>query len=399
MTMIRRTIQPVLERLAGQYPVVTLTGPRQSGKTTLVRAAFPNHDYVSLEDPDQREFAGTDPRGFLGQFAGNVVLDEAQRVPDLFSYIQTSVDRDDSGGRYILSGSQNFLLMRTVSQSLAGRAAILHLLPFSLCELQARSSVAPAQIGIRVPKPAAFGGRLAEVLFRGFYPRIHDKGLPPRRWLSDYYRTYVERDVRELLSVGDLEAFGRFIRLCGGRNGQLLNLSGLANDCGVTHTTARRWLSVLEASFLVLLLRPHHRNFNKRLVRSPKLYFLDTGLLCYLLGIRSPEALEAHASRGAVFESFVVSELSKHYAHRGEEPRLFFWRDHTGHEVDLLIDRGDAIVPVEIKSGQTMADDFLDGIRYYRQLGADQSSPAALVYGGDRSFRRSGVVVYSWADL
>ncbi len=398
--MIRRTLQEAMRKAATQYPVVTLTGPRQSGKTTLARSAFPKHSYVSLEDPDQQEFALEDPRGFLDQFPGKVVLDEAQRAPALFSYIQTIVDEEHSRGRYILTGSHNFLLLKTISQSLAGRSAVLHLLPFSLSELEGRKPLNLSAIGIELPKerrPAK--AKIIDVMFRGFYPRIHDKGLAPQDWLRNYYQTYIKRDVRDIVNVGDIEAFGRFVRLCAGRNGQLLNLSSMANDCGITHTTARRWLSVLEASFLIFLLRPHHRNFNKRLTKSPKLYFFDSGLLCYLLRIQSSDELHSHASRGSVFESFVLSELFKNYLHRAEEARLYFWRDSGGHEVDVLIDQGRKLVPIEIKSAQTVASDFFDGIEYWRKLAGRKASPGALFYGGDKSFRRAGVAVYSWSCL
>ncbi len=380
--------------------MVTLTGPRQSGKTTLVKAAFPRHAYASLESPDERSFALEDPRGFLSRFTGPAILDEVQRVPDLFSYIQTLVDDDDRPGRFILSGSQNFLLLRSVSQSLAGRCAILHLLPLSLSELMGRRPISISTLGRELPRRKAdYPSAAMDLLFRGFYPRIHDKNLDPQPWLRDYDRTYVERDVREILNVGDIEAFGRFIRLCAGRNGQLLNLSSMASDGGITHTTARRWLSILEASFLVYLLRPHHRNFSKRLIKAPKLYFLDTGLLCYLLRIRSPEDLQLHAMRGGIFESFVVSELLKNYLHRGEEPDLYFWRDSSGHEIDVLIEDGRKLTPIEIKSAETMASDFLAGIRFWRALVQDPDAPAALVYAGDKCFRREGVVVYRWRDL
>ena len=398
--MIRRTLQPTLERLARQYPVVTLTGPRQSGKTTLVQAAYPQHEYASLEEPDTREFALEDPRGFLAQFAGNVILDEVQRAPDLFSYIQTIVDREDMPGKYVLSGSQNFLLLRSISQSLAGRSAVFHLLPLSLGELEGRQSFPLEKLGRELPEARRESpAEVMEVLFRGFYPRIHDKGLDPQTWYSGYYQTYVERDVREVVNVGDIESFGRFVRLCAGRNGQLLNLTSLASDCGISHTTARRWLSILEASFLVHLLRPHYANFGKRLIKSPKLYFLDTGLLCYMLRIRSPEELRLHSSRGAIFESFVVSELLKNSLHHGQEPDLYFWRDATGHEIDVLVERGQELVAVEIKSAQTVAEDFFSGIDFWRKLVGDAEAPAALVYGGDRSFRRRGVTVISWSSL
>ncbi|MFH1764708.1 MAG: ATP-binding protein [Gemmatimonadota bacterium] len=398
--MLKRTLQASLRKAARQHPVVTLTGPRQSGKTTLAKNAFPNSEYVSLEDPDQRSFAQEDPRGFLGRFTGSVILDEVQRAPDLFSYIQTIVDSEDRPGRFILTGSKNFLLMSTISQSLAGRAAILHLLPFSLSELEKRNPFPLAQVGTALPRGKRTTSRaLMDVLFHGFYPRIHDKKLAPQDWLASYYQTYIERDVRELLTVGDLEAFGTFIRLCAGRNAQLLNLSSLANDCGISHTTARRWLSVLEMSFLVTLLRPHHRNFSKRLVKSPKIYFLDTGLLCYLLRIRSPEDLAFHALRGSVFESFLVSEFFKNYLHHGQEADLYFWRDSAGHEIDLIIERGQELIPIEAISGQTVSRDFYSGLRYWTQLSGQPQASAALVHGGDETYRREGVLTYSWRVL
>lgn len=398
--MIQRTLSGVLRERASQYPVVTVTGPRQSGKTTLVRAAFPEHAYASLEDPELRSFANSDPRGFLGQFAGSVILDEVQRVPDLFSYIQILVDEEDQPGRFILSGSQNFLLLRSISQSLAGRTAVLHLLPFSLAELRQREPFPVERIGRELPAASREPGEgLLETLFRGFYPRIHDRGLDPTTWLGDYVRTYVERDVREIVNVPDLETFGRFLRLCAGRNGQLLNLTSLATDCGITHTTAKRWLSILETSFLITLLRPHHRNFGKRLIKSPKLYFLDTGLLCYLLRVHSAEDLRYHASRGPIFESFVLAELTKRFLNQGREADLYFWRDSTGHEIDIVIDQGSTLVPVEVKAGQTIAGDFFANLTFFRGLAGDPAGPAALVYGGDRTFEQQGVKVYGWEVL
>jgi predicted AAA+ superfamily ATPase len=396
--MIKRTLAPRLKRAAKQLPIVTLTGPRQSGKTTLVRAVFGDYRYVSMELPDQREFALNDPRGFLDQFDGPVILDEVQRAPELFSYIQVLADEHrEWAGRFILTGSQNFLLLQSISQSLAGRCAVLHLLPFSLAELEGRKSMALeaiAKTSIRSPRKRS--RKLLETLFAGFYPRIHDRRLKPGDWLAGYYQTYLERDVRNVLNVGDIESFGRFIRLCAGRCGQLLNLSGLASDCGISHTTAKRWISVLEASFIVTQLRPHHKNFGKRLIKSPKLYFLDTGLLCYLLQIHSPQELLHRSERGAIFESFVISELFKNYMHRGEQPRLYFWRDAAGHELDVVIDRGDALIPIEIKSAQTFSSSFLDNLMYWKKLSGDMEAPAALIYGGEESFRRRGVVVRPW---
>ena len=399
--MIERTLATKLKQAARQFPVVTVTGPRQSGKTTLVKAVFKDYEYLSLELPDQRNFALEDPRGFLDQFDGPVILDEVQRAPELFSYIQVLVDEHrDWTGRFILTGSQNFLLLQSISQSLAGRCAVLHLLPFSLAELMGRKPLPLNALGKSLPKnpkPPRVG--LMKALCTGFYPRIHDKHLSPRHWLANYHQTYLERDVRNVLNVGDLETFGRFARLCAGRCGQLLNLSGLASDCGITHTSAKRWLSVLEASFIIMLLRPHHRNFGKRLIKSPKLYFLDTGLLCYLLQIHSPRELFHRAERGAVFESLVVSELYKNFMHRGEQPRLYFWRDTAAHEVDVVVELGTQLVAVEIKSAQTVASDFFDNLVYWRKLARDEKAPAALIYGGDRPFRRSGVSIYPWHVL
>lgn len=398
--MIPRTLQHIATERARSYPVITITGPRQSGKTTLARATFADHAYASLEDPDQRSYANEDPRRFLAQFPDGVILDEIQRTPDLPSYIQTRVDADPAPGRFVLTGSQNLLLLRPVSQSLAGRVSVLHLLPLSSAEIQGKPPLDVRSLGRTLPAHGAEPRRgLMGTLFTGSYPRIHETGIDPTTWLADYYRTYVERDVREILNVGDLEAFGRFVRLCAGRTAQLLSLSGLASDTGVSHTTARRWLSVLEASFLIFLLRPHHRSFNKRLIKSPKLYFMDTGLACYLLRIRSPEELRTHSARGALFETFVLSEMLKAYHHRGEEPDLYFWRDSAGHEMDALVDLGERQIPVEVKSGETVGGDFFDALRYWRRLVADESAPGALVYGGERSFMRDGFAVHAWSDL
>lgn len=394
--MIPRHLSSKLRRAATQYPVLTLTGPRQSGKTTLAKATFPDHDYVSLEAPDAREFALSDPRGFLDRHRKGVILDEVQRTPDLFSYIQERVDGGDHPGEFVLTGSEDFLLNNNVSQSLAGRAAILHLLPFSHAELSGRNLTAPGDLlsvdGHSAPPEAS----LWETLFDGFYPRIHDKKLPARDWLGNYVQTYIERDVRMLVNVVDLEVFGRFLRLYAGRSGQLLDYVALGNDCGVSNATAKRWLSVLEASFIVRLLRPHYANFRKRLVKSPKLHFLDTGLLCYLLGIRSPGELEVHSMRGAVFESFVVSELVKRYTNAGEPPPLSFWRDSSGHEVDVIAEDGTRWIGIEIKSGQTISPEAWGGLRKWLALAEDQAGGGILVYGGGERYRREGIAFQPW---
>ena len=398
LVMIPRHLAGALIRAVAQYPVVTLTGPRQAGKTTLLRAVFPHHRYVSLEVPDERRFAVEDPRGFLARFAGPAILDEAQHVPDLFSYIQVLVDERGGVGHFILSGSQNFLLMRQVTQSLAGRAYIAHLLPFSVAELRSlppRDAHQPLALAPEIPTDPPTVGEWPELALTGFYPPVHDRGLQSFEWSSQYFQTYLQRDVRSLTQVGDLEAFRRFVLLCAGRIGQLLNLSSLGNDCGVSHETARRWLSVLEASFVVFRLPPHHQRFNKRLTKSPKLYFVDTGLVCYLLQIRNADELAIHAMRGPVFENLVIADLMKRCFHAGIEPRLAFWRDHRGNEIDLVVNTPDGPVPVEIKSGATVASSFFKGLRYWRKI-VPNPRPGMLVYGGGESYFREDTVVLSW---
>jgi len=394
--MIKRTLSDKLLALARQFPVVSVTGPRQSGKTTLTRMVFRDYDYISLEDPDEREFAHGDPKGFLKRFTDGVILDEIQRAPALLSYIQGIVDSDCSPGRFVLTGSQQLRVMEKVSQTLAGRTAIVILLPFSLYELIGEPSSDPWKIDTLPDKRKKPPFTLEKILYQGLYPRIHDKKLDAQDWLSAYYRTYVERDVRDIANIGNLETFQRFVRLCAGRTGQLLNHSSLASDCGVSHTTARHWISILQAGFIIHLLSPHHANFSKRIIKSPKLYFLDTGLLCYLLRIREPDDILVHAMKGAIFETFVVSELYKAFAHRGEMPPLYFWRDRTGHEVDIVVDTGKKLVPVEIKSGETIVSSLLDGLRYFVSLGSPASKTGVLIHGGDALYRRENFVVRPW---
>ncbi len=395
--MFKRTLQKSILKAAREYPVVTVTGPRQSGKTTLLNETFPKHAYVSLEDPDQRAFALEDPRAFLGQFKGALVIDEVQHVPQLLSYVQSIVDKRRKAGQFILSGSQNLLLLQSVSQTLAGRASILHLLPLSFSEIRARSCVPLAALGSKaVAANRIIESDLLDLLWRGQYPRVHASNVPPHDWLRNYYRTYVERDVRSIINVGDWESFNRFVRLCAGRNGQLLNAVSLGNDCGVTHSTVKRWLSILEATFIIHQLRPYHQSFSKRMIKAPKLYFLDSGLLCYLLGIRNAADLTSHASRGAVFESFVLAELFKIHWHQAMEPLLYFWRDSTGHEVDFIMERSGKPVAIEVKSAITVASDFYEGLNFWREL-AGASAPAALVYTGDAQFVRQGIHTYPWS--
>ena len=398
--MLRRTLHTHLVEAAAALPVVTLTGPRQAGKTTLVRAAFPDLPYLSLESPDTRQRALDDPRGFLGALRDGAVLDEVQRAPDLLSYIQGIVDADSRPRRFILTGSQNLLLLERVSQSLAGRARILHLYPLALSELEAREPWDPDTAPVPPPDRAVEGRSLHATLHAGFYPRIHDRRLNPVEWLEDYRATYVERDVRQIVNVQNLDGFVRVLGLCAGRNGQVLNASSLGNDAGVDHTTVRRWLSILEASFLITLLRPHHRNFGKRLIKSPKLYFLDPGLLCSLLGIRTADDLRVHASRGAVFETFVLAELVKAYAHRGRRPPVYYWRDSSGREIDFLLDQGTRLLAIEAKSGETAPSAFFETLSWWRGLHDDpEAAPALLLYGGDESFTHRGIAARSWAVL
>ena len=395
--MIVRQMSSQILEAATQYPVVAVTGPRQSGKTTLSRELFPDYAYANLEKPETRQFAVEDPNGFLAQFNKPVILDEVQRVPDLFSYIMPLVDEHRKMGEFILSGSQNFHLQQAISQSLAGRCATMKLLPLSFRELNRKPNHDIFRIGEEAPDiPDAPGNPFAHI-FRGGYPPIYDRGIRPTNWYAQYTQSYLERDVRQLVNVGDLETFERFLRLAAGRSGQILNMDSLANDVGVSSITIKRWISLLAASYIVFLLKPHSRNFNKRLIKTPKLYFYDTGLLCYLLGIRSDKDLEIHSQRGAIFETYIISEFHKSCFNAGVEPPIYYWRDSQGHEVDLLIEDGETLFPVEIKSGQTVSGNMLAGLDYWRKL--DNSDAGMLIYGGSENYTRNGIRVRSWAAV
>lgn len=381
--MITRNAEQTIRTLLRGFPLVTLTGPRQSGKTTLARAVFADRPYASLEDPDVRLAAQDDPRSFLGRFPDGAVLDEVQRCPALLSYLQTIVDADGRMGLFILTGSQQFGLLSGITQSLAGRTAFVELLPFSLPELH-RAGRLPADADT--------------MMLTGGYPPLYDRDVPPSAWFAAYVTAYVERDVRQLLKIQELETFQRFVRLCAGRTGQLLNLSSLAADCGITHNTAKAWISVLEASYLVFLLRPHHVSFNKRLVKMPKLYFYDVGLVSWLLGIRTAEQLETHPLRGNIFETFVMAELMKARLNRGERPNLHFWRDSNGNEVDVIVEQGTRLMPVEIKSGRTVTPDSFAGLEKWSALAGDVALTPTLVHGGEESFQHKGVRVVGWRE-
>ena len=394
--MLKRDLHEVLARFAGKMPIVTVMGPRQSGKTTLVRAVFPDMPYVSLELPEERAQARRDPIEFLARFGQGAIIDEVQRAPDLLSYLQVDVDREDRPGRWVLTGSQNLLLMQSVSQSLAGRTSLHTLLPFSLSELRGRPAPDIRALDTDLGGGADEQADLWETLWAGFYPRIHDKELDPRAWLADYHRTYVERDLRDVLRVMDIDGFERFVRLTAARTGQELNLASLASDAGISQTTAGQWLTALRTSYLVALLPPHHKNYRKRLRKRPKLHFLDTGLACYLLDIRSPDVLRSHPLRGPIFESYVVSELTKAFTNRGEEAPLFHWRDATGHEIDVIIDLGDRQIPVEVKSGMTVAEDAFDGLAWWTSIPANPNTTGALIHGGPGCHVRRGFCLRPW---
>ena len=384
--MVPRTLQAKLEELTETFPIVTVTGPRQAGKTTLCRSAFPNKDYVNLELPDQRRYAEADPRDFLEQYAAGAIIDEVQRVPELLSYLQVAVDEDPEPGRFILTGSANFALLESISQSLVGRTGILNLLPMEWEELQGFPN-APQD--------------LLETLWSGSYPAVYDRQAPPVDWYGGYLATYVERDVRQMLNIGNLPAFQTFLELCGGRIGQLINLTNLGSDCGVTHNTVRSWIAVLETSFILWKLRPYHSSDRKRLVKTPKLYFYDTGLLCYLLGIRQPQQLHSHPLRGAIFENWVLSEILKARLHRGWQRGLYFYRDSKGLEIDLILERNGRKVLLEAKSAKTVASDFFENLRGVQaalEIPSEQCLKV-LAYGGKEKQKRGEFQVCPWNRL
>lgn len=383
--MIPRQASNTLERLARGFPVLAITGPRQSGKTTLARASFPDKPYVSLENPDEREFADQDPKRFLARFPEGAILDEVQRCPALLSWLQGIVDEQPVMGHFVLTGSAQFDLVAGMSQSLAGRVGRVELLPLSLAELREGGCLPPT---------------LDRLLLTGGYPALYQRELAVADWFPNYVATYLERDVRQLVAVRDLSQFQRFVRMCAARSGQLLNLAALGADCGISAVTAREWLSVLEASYLVTRLPPYFRNFGKRLVKSPKLYFLDVGLMAWLLGIRDEASLATHATRGALFETWVVAETIKRRFNAGQPADIFFWRDSAGHEIDLLFEMPAGLQAVEIKSGATFAADWLDGLDMWRKFAGNLPTlKPMLIYGGDESHERERCFLTGWRDV
>ncbi|HEV7349716.1 ATP-binding protein [Telluribacter sp.] len=382
--MIVRQIQRVIAQLQNKFPVLAITGPRQSGKTTLIKNLFSDYIYISLEDPDIRSFAETDPVAFLEIYNSQVIFDEVQRVPSLFSYIQTRVDASGQMGQYILSGSQNFQLLHQITQSLAGRVALFKLSPFDFRELESEKLLPESYLA---------------TIVHGFYPAIFDRHIPPTIFYANYLQTYVERDVVELINIRELRLFRTFLTLCAARAGQLLNLNALATECGVTQPTARAWLTVLESSYLVFLLSPYYRNLNKRAIKTPKLYFYDTGLLCYLLGIRDSDVLLTHPAKGALFENLIIAEKLKQNYHLYTHDEYYFWRDSNGNEVDLINPRGAKFDIFEIKSTQTIMAEHFRGLAYLKKIAPEAVGTRTLIYGGLENQQRSEYLVQSWRSM
>ena len=380
--MIKRQLQSKLISLSRQFPVISVIGPRQSGKTTLVKLTFPKYQYISFEDIDTRRRALTDMRGFLEQYSAGVILDEVQRVPELFSYLQTHVDASGKKGRFILTGSHNYLLQEKVSQSLAGRVVMLKLLPFSMQELQAAGKL-PADVN--------------KVLFKGLYPRLYGSRVNPVDWYPSYIETYMQRDVREIKNIPNLNYFQKFLQLLAGRHGQQLNLTALGSEVGVVHNTIASWISILEASYIIFLLKPHFNNFNKRVTKTPKIYFYDSGLVCSLLGIEKAEQLNTHHIKGALFEGLVISELVKARYNLGLPNNCYYWRDKSGNEIDCIIDKAGSLTPVEIKSGKTINSDYFSNIKYWKTISENQNK-GYVVYGGNDKQKLQDNIIISWQD-
>ena len=384
MNIIERQLSNIIRKELGKYPIVAITGPRQSGKTTLIKYLFPDYTYISLENPDLREYAKEDANGFLREFSSKVIIDEAQRVPDLFSYLQTHVDEQQSMGRYILSGSQNFHLLESITQSLAGRVSILKLFPLSITELEQSGNL-----------PSDW----QTLMLRGSYPAIYDRNIDSQGYFSNYFQSYVQRDISLLINVHNLNLFKNFVALCASRAGQLLNLNNIASECGIAFTTAKSWLSILESSYIIFLLQPYYENFAKRTIKSPKLYFYDTGLVAYLLGSRSKDQLLKPALRGALFENLIISELQKENFHSNQLKDYWFWRDSNGHEIDLLRKSADGFDIFEIKSIQTISYKLVEAMNYFDKISNGRVNSKTLIYGGNENQDRTQFKVRNWKTL
>ena len=381
---VKRTIKREINIFCQKYPVIALTGPRQSGKTTFLKEEFPDYRYVNLENPDNRNFAEFDTKNFLKEYDRYVIIDEVQRVPSLFSYLQAKVDEDKIMGQYIISGSQNFHLMQNISQSLAGRVALFKLFPFDFDEMKSENLL---------------DENYAVNLQRGFYPAIFDRNIPSKTFYSNYIQTYVERDLVEIINVKDLKTFRNFVSLCASRSGQLLNLNSLANECGISQPTAKSWISVLESSYILFLLQPYHSNLNKRVTKSPKLYFYDTGLLCFLLKINDPKDLLMHPMKGSLFENFAIAEFIKSNYHQNLLRNFWFWRDVQGHEVDMIWQDDFLLNLVEIKATETIMTDMFKGLTYYENLAPDTIKSKMLMHTGNFSQERNLGKVESWWNI
>ena len=383
MAVVRSIIEQ-LKIYKSKYPILALTGPRQSGKTTLLRALFPDYTYLSLENPDLRTFAENDPNGFFDKYSQFCIFDEVQRVPQLFSYLQTIVDEKKIMGQFILSGSQNFHLIKNITQSLAGRVALFKLFPFDFTELHAANLMEDDYV---------------KMLLRGFYPAIYDRDIPSQIFYSNYIQTYVERDITELVSIRDIRTFRTFLTLCAARAGQLLNLNSLARDCGITQPTAKAWISLLESSYILFLVQPYYKNFDKRVIKSPKLYFYDTGLLCHLLKIKDSKQIKFNSYKGNLFENMIVAEYIKQNYHQNKMEEFWFWRDSGGHEVDLIRQDDDLLNVIEIKSTKTITSDLFKEMNYFEALAKSEIKSKTLIYAGDDNQKRTNASVLSWNQL
>lgn len=383
--MFNRLLSQTLLDASSVFSVIALTGPRQSGKTTLLKYLLPDYAYFSLESPDTLLLIKSDPRDFLIRHGKGVIIDEAQKYPDLFSYIQEEVDNNDRPSRIVLSGSQNFLMAEKISQTLAGRVAIFELLPLSYEEYASNKEMSPPN-------------NLWDYLFTGSYPRPYQEKLPIDIWYDSYIRTYLERDVRSLINVKDLSQFQLFLKFCAGQHGQEFNASAIANNLAISQTTVMNWLSILEASYLIFRLNPYYKNFKKRLSKRSKLYFYDTAIVCHLLGITSSDQLAFHSSRGAIFEGFVISELAKKFLAQGKRYNFYYWREHAGHEIDLLVEQGERLSAIEIKSSQTISDRFCVGLDRLKKLAGEQLN-TFIVYSGITKQYLAQHEVIPWQSL